>query len=94
MDVQRLTFDSYLYKRVVSMKPLQQLKITMLTLGSILRGKALAPLKYKPVDSAVRENKEVEKIYPNGIHNCIKDFLSNDTNLKIKTATLKEDQNF
>ena len=39
------------------------------------------------------ENKEVEKIYPNGIHNCIKDFLSNDTNLKIKTATLKEDQN-
>ena len=65
MDVQRLTFDSYLYKRVVSMKPLQQLKITMLTLGSILRGKALAPLKYKPVDSAVRENKEVEKMLEN-----------------------------
>merc|ERR1711907_717592 len=61
MDVQRLTFDSYLYKKVVAMKPLQQLKITFLTLGSILRGKALAPLKYKPVDSAVRENKEVEK---------------------------------
>ena len=34
----------------------------MLTLGSILRGKALAPLKYKPVDSAVREDKEVEKL--------------------------------
>ena len=34
----------------------------MLTLGSILRGKALAPLKYKPVDSAVREDKEVEKM--------------------------------
>ena len=65
LDVQRLTFDSYLYKRVVSMKPLQQLKITMLTLGSILRGKALAPLKYKPVDSAVRENKEVEKMLEN-----------------------------
>ncbi len=65
MDVQRLTFDSYLYKKVVSMKPLQQLKITMLTLGSILRGKALAPLKYKPVDSAVRENKEVEKMLEN-----------------------------
>merc|ERR1711934_624780 len=45
MDVQRLTFDSYLYKRVVAMKPLQQIKLTMLTLGSILRGKALAPLK-------------------------------------------------
>jgi len=65
MDVLRLTFDRYLYKRVVSMKPLQQLKITMLTLGSILRGKALAPLKYKPVDSAVRENKEVEKMLEN-----------------------------
>jgi len=65
MDVQRLTFDSYLYKRVVAMKPLQQLKITMLTLGSILRGNALAPLKYKPVDSAVRENNEVEKMLEN-----------------------------
>ena len=62
MDVQRLTFDSYLYKKVVAMKPLQQLKLTFLTLGSILRGKALAPLKYKPVNSAVRENKEVEKM--------------------------------
>ena len=57
--------DSYLYKKVVSMKPLQQLKITMLTLGSILRGKALAPLKYKPVNSAVREDKEVEKMLQN-----------------------------
>ena len=44
------------------MKPLQQLKITMLTLGSILRGKALAPLNYNPVESAVREDKEVEKM--------------------------------
>ena len=65
MDVQRLTFDSYLYKRVVAMKPLQQLKLTFLTLGSILRGKALAPLKYKPVKSAVREEKEVEKMLKN-----------------------------
>ena len=62
MDVQRLTFDSYLYKKVVAMKPLQQLKLTLLTLGSILRGRALAPLKYKPVQSAVREEKEVEKM--------------------------------
>ena len=62
MDVQRLTFDSYLYKRVVAMKPLQQIKLTMLTLGSILRGKALAPLKYKPVQSAVRDDGEVEKM--------------------------------
>ena len=65
MDLQRLTFDSYLYKRVVAMKPLQQIKLTMLTLGSILRGKALAPLKYKPVNSAVRGEKEVEKMLKN-----------------------------
>ena len=43
-------------------KPIQQIKLTMLTLGSILRGKALAPLKYKPVDSAVRDDKEVNKM--------------------------------
>ncbi len=44
------------------MKPLQQLKITFLTLGSILRGKALAPLNYKPVKSAVRNEEEVDKM--------------------------------
>jgi len=65
MDVQRLTFDSYLYKKVVAMKPLQQLKITFLTLGSILRGKALAPEKYKPVKSAVRKEEEVDKMLKN-----------------------------
>ena len=65
MDVQRLTFDSYLYKKVVAMKPLQQLKITFLTLGSILRGKALAPIKYKPVKSMVRKEEEVEKMLKN-----------------------------
>jgi len=65
MDVQRLTFDSYLYKKVVAMKPLQQLKITFLTLGSILRGKALAPLKYKPVKSVVRKEEEVEEMLKN-----------------------------
>jgi len=62
MDVQRLTFDSYLYKTVVAMKPLQQLKLTFLTLGSVLRGKALAPKTYKPVPSAVRDDKEVDKM--------------------------------
>ena len=65
MDVQKLTFDSYLHKRVVAMKPLQQLKLTFLTLGSMLRGKALAPKRYKPVESAVRENNEVEKMLKN-----------------------------
>ena len=58
-DVQRLTFDSYLYKRVVMMNPWQQLKLTLLTLGSVLRGNALAPQGYKPVSSAVRDEAEV-----------------------------------
>jgi geranylgeranyl reductase len=52
-DVQRLTFDSYLYKRVVLMNPWQQVKLTLRTLGSLLRGEALAPPVYKPVPSAV-----------------------------------------
>jgi geranylgeranyl reductase len=42
-DVQRLTFDSYLYKTVVPANPLVQLKITAKTIGSLLRGSALAP---------------------------------------------------
>ena len=52
-DVQKLTFDSYLYKRVVMMNPWQQIKLTMRTFGSLLRGEALAPSKYGPVPSAV-----------------------------------------
>jgi geranylgeranyl reductase len=43
MDVQKLTFDSYLYKTVVPANPLVQLKITAKTLASLLRGNALAP---------------------------------------------------
>lgn len=43
IDVQKLTFDSYLYKRVVPANPLTQLKITAKTLGSLIRGNALAP---------------------------------------------------
>ncbi|MFM6192173.1 MAG: geranylgeranyl reductase [Planktothrix sp.] len=42
-DVQKLTFDSYLYKTVVPANPLIQMKITAKTLGSLLRGSALAP---------------------------------------------------
>ena len=61
-DVQRLTFDSYLYKRVVLMNPWQQLKLTLLTLGSVLRGNALAPANYKPVPSAVRSEEEAMAI--------------------------------
>lgn len=42
-DVQKLTFESYLYKTVVPANPLIQLKITAKTIGSLLRGHALAP---------------------------------------------------
>lgn len=59
-DVQKLTFDSYLYKRVVAMNPWQQLKLTLLTFAAVLRGNALAPLSYKPVPSAVRSAEETE----------------------------------
>ena len=52
-DVQKLTFDSYLYKRVVLMNPWQQIKLTLRTLGSLIRGEALAPSSYNPVPSAV-----------------------------------------
>ena len=61
-DVQRLTFDSYLYKRVVAMNPWQQLKLTLLTLGAVLRGNALAPGAYKPVPSAVRSEEEARAL--------------------------------
>jgi geranylgeranyl reductase len=43
IDVQKLTFDSYLYKTVVPANPLKQMKITAKTLGSLIRGNALAP---------------------------------------------------
>jgi geranylgeranyl reductase len=43
IDVQKLTFDSYLYKTVVPANPLTQLKITAKTIGSLIRGNALAP---------------------------------------------------
>lgn len=42
-DVQKLTFDSYLYKTVVPANPFIQMKITARTIGSLLRGNALAP---------------------------------------------------
>jgi len=45
IDVQKLTFDSYLYKTVVPANPLTQLKITAKTVGSLLRGNALSPTR-------------------------------------------------
>ncbi|MEM6836622.1 MAG: geranylgeranyl reductase [Cyanobacteria bacterium P01_C01_bin.120] len=42
IDVQKLTFDSYLYKTVTPGNPLTQLKITAKTVGSLLRANALS----------------------------------------------------
>ena len=39
--VQRMTFDSYLYKTVVPGNPLDDAKLAFDTLGSLLRGNAL-----------------------------------------------------
>ena len=65
-DVQRLTFDSYLYKRVVTMNPWQQLKLTFLTIGAVFRGNALAPSHYVPVASAVRTEEEANLMLTTG----------------------------
>ena len=37
-----------------------------------------------------QEDEHVKSIYPNGIHGCIKEFLSDDKDLSIKTATLEQ----
>jgi len=37
-----------------------------------------------------KKDQEVIDIYPNGIHNCIADFLKTNDNFSIKTATLDE----
>jgi len=90
-DVQRLTFDSYLYKRVVMMNPWQQLKLTLLTLGSVLRGNALAPQGYKPVDSAVRDEAEVNAMLAvSTIKGGIK--VRNQANKPDQTSSAKADQ--
>lgn len=34
----------------------------------------------------------VKKIYPNGIHNCIKDFLEKDKNLLVRTCTFDDEE--
>jgi len=72
-DVQKLTFDSYLYKRVVMMNPWQQVKLTLRTLGSLLRGQALAPSNYGSVPSAVGRSDG--------------DFLAEEAAQAIKTQT-------
>ncbi|MEL6131535.1 MAG: geranylgeranyl reductase, partial [Cyanobacteria bacterium J06628_4] len=54
MDVQKLTFDSYLYKTVVPANPITQMKITAKTIGSLIRGNALAPAEYFPVEAITK----------------------------------------
>lgn len=39
--VQKMTFDSYLYKTVVPGNPLDDIKLAVQTVGSLLRGNAL-----------------------------------------------------
>ncbi len=58
IDVQKLTFDSYLYKTVVPANPLTQLKITAKTIASLLRGNALAPAQPKPVEPELVDSKK------------------------------------
>ncbi|MEM7795490.1 MAG: geranylgeranyl reductase [Cyanobacteria bacterium P01_C01_bin.118] len=53
LDVQKLTFDSYLYKTVVPANPFTQVKITAKTIGSLIRGYSLAPSEYRPVEPVV-----------------------------------------
>ncbi len=38
-----------------------------------------------------REDDEVKAVYPDGIHNCIKEFLQKDDELNVRTATLDEE---
>ena len=38
-----------------------------------------------------KEDEEVKAVYPDGIHNCIKDFLKSDEELNVRTATLDEE---
>jgi len=37
-----------------------------------------------------KSDEKVKAIYPDGIHNCIADFLKKDKNISVKTATLDE----
>ena len=37
-----------------------------------------------------RESEEIAKIYPNGIHGCIKDFLLEEPDFVIRTATFED----
>ena len=75
-DVQKLTFDSYLYKRVVMMNPWQQIKLTLRTVGSLLRGQALAPSNYGS--------------FPSGVGRSDGDFLAEEAAQAIKSKASED----
>lgn len=55
--VQKVTFDSYLYKRVQGNNPVEDIKLLFKTIGALMRGNALAPRDkpvYNPVESLKR----------------------------------------
>jgi geranylgeranyl reductase len=56
--VQRVTFNSYLYKKVQGNNPLEDLKLLVDTVGSLIRGAALAKPD-APVDNAVEAMKRI-----------------------------------
>ena len=45
-----------------SVNPWQQIKLTLGTLASVLRGQALAPSGYRPIHSVVRSESETEML--------------------------------
>lgn len=50
--VQKVTFDSYLYKKVQGNNPIEDIKLLFGTLGSILKYNAITPPD-KPIDNPV-----------------------------------------
>ena len=56
--VQRCTFDSYLYKTVVSPNPIEDVKLLFNTVGSLLRGAATAKPD-KEFDNALEAAKRI-----------------------------------
>ena len=53
--VQKMTFDSYLYKTVVPGNPLDDIKLLVETVGSVLRANALRTGAAKSVSFGARE---------------------------------------
>jgi len=56
--VQKVTFDSYLYKTVQGNNPVEDIKLLFGTIGSLIRGNALAPAD-KPYSNPVESLKRL-----------------------------------